>query len=67
MLDVYRDELTQVAYTPAYAAKLRHRKVAVSTKKVKKKLDDEALLRKLEGFTAPDEKAPPTKGGARRR
>jgi hypothetical protein len=67
MLSAYRDELTQHRYTPAYAASQRRRKVAAVTKKVRKQLDDNALLKKLEGFTAPEEKAPAKKAGARRR
>lgn len=67
MLSAYKDELTQVKYTPGYAQEFRRRKRATVAQQVKNKLDDEALLKKLEGFTAPEEKAPPPKAGARRR
>jgi hypothetical protein len=67
MLSAYKDELSQDRYTPAYAQRLRRRKVEVVSKKVKKKLNDDALLKKLEGLTAPDDDAPQKKAGARRR
>ena len=67
MLNAYKDELTQGTYTPEYAAYLRRSKKAVVRQKTKNKLSDDALLRKLEGLTAPDETAPAKKVGARRR
>lgn len=67
MLTTYKDELTQVTYTPEYVKRQRQRKTVEVVQTVKKKLDDDALLKKLEGFTAPEEKAPPKKAGARRR
>jgi hypothetical protein len=67
MLNTYRDELTQVRYTPAYAAYLRRRKAAVVSKKIRKQLDDDTLFKRLEGMTAPEETAPAKKAGARRR
>lgn len=67
MLNAYKDELTQVVYTPEYAKRQRQRKTVEVVQKTKKKLDDDALLKKLEGLTAPEEKAPPKKAGARRR
>jgi hypothetical protein len=67
MLDVYKSELTQIRYTPEYAKIHRQRKTVNAVRQVKKQLDDAALLKKLEGFTAPEEKAPPKKADARRR
>ena len=67
MLSAYKDELSQDRYTPEYAQQQRRRKVDVVSKKVKKKLNDDALLKKLEGLTAPDDDAPQRKAGARRR
>jgi len=67
MLSAYKDELTQVSYTPGFAAYQRRRKKAVIQRKTKNKLSDDALLRKLEGLTAPEEMPPPKKAGARRR
>lgn len=67
MLTAYNDELTQIKYTPAYTKLKRERKLEEVTKTVKKKLDDDALLKKLEGFTAPEDEAPRKKAGARRR
>ncbi len=67
MLNAYKDELTQITYTPEYAKRQRLRKTVEVVQTVKKKLDDDALLKKLEGFSAPEEKAPPKKAGARRR
>jgi len=58
MLNDYRDELTQLTYTPEYAAQVRLRKMTAIIKTTKKQMDDAALLRKLEGFTEPDEEAP---------
>ncbi len=67
MLTTYKHELSQVSYTPEYAKWQRRRKTVEVVQQVKKKLDDNALLKKLEGFTAPEEKAPTKKTGARRR
>ena len=67
MLNVYKDELTQATYTPEHAARRRRIKAATVTKTVKKKLNDDALLQRLEGLTAPDNEVPPPKAGARRR
>jgi hypothetical protein len=67
MLSAYKNELTQVNYTPEFVDQQRRQKKSVAKQKVKKKLDDDALLKKLEGFTAPEETAPPKKAGARRR
>ena len=67
MLNAYRDELTQLTYTPEYADYQRKRKVAVVAVTTQKKLNDDALLRKLEGYAAPEETAPAKKAGARRR
>lgn len=67
MLNAYKDELTQVNYTPEYADLQRRRKKAIIGKKKKKKLADEALLKKLDGFSAPEETAPTKKEGARKR
>lgn len=67
MLNGYKDELTQVTYTPGYVAYQRRRKKAVVQQKTKNKLSDDALLKRLEGLTAPEEMPPPTKAGARRR
>jgi len=67
MLNAYKDELTQVNYTPEYAEYQRRRKKTLASRTTKKKLADDALLKKLEGFTAPEETAPQTKAGARRR
>jgi len=67
MLSAYKDELTQVTYTPAYADfKRQYKKSAVRTKS-RKKLNDDALMKKLEGLTAPEEEAPAKKAGARRK
>ena len=67
MLSAYRAELTQLAYTPEYADYQRKRKKAVTTKKKKNKLSDDALLRKLEGFSDSDEEmpAPASRGNKR--
>lgn len=67
MLSAYKNELTQVTYTPEFVDQQRRQKKAVVRQKVKNKLSDDALLKKLEGFTAPEEKAPPKKAGARRK
>jgi hypothetical protein len=67
MLNAYKDELTQVTYTPEYRKRQRHLKTVEVVQTVKKKLDDDALLKRLEGFTAPEETAPPKKAGARRK
>lgn len=67
MLSAYKDEISQDRYTPEYAQQQRHRKVEVVSRKTKKKLNDDALLKKLEGLTAPDDDAPQKKAGARRR
>lgn len=68
MLSAYKDVLTQEHYTPEFTARQRRRKFVSVTKKVKKQLDDDALLKKLEGLTAPEDTAPPKKkAGARRR
>jgi hypothetical protein len=67
MLTAYKDELTQVTYTPEYVKRQRQRKTVEVVRTVKKKLDDDALLKRLEGFTAPEETAPPKKAGARRK
>jgi len=67
MLNAYKDELLEVKYTPAYAAQLRNRRNEVVTKKAKKQLDDETLLKRLERLTVPDDKGPAKKAGARRR
>jgi len=67
MLNAYKDELTQTSYTPGYAAYQRKRKKAVIQQKTKNKLSDDALLRKLEGLTAPEDTASAKKAGARRR
>lgn len=67
MLTTYKDELTQVSYTPEYVKRQRQRKTVEVVRTVKKKLDDDALLKRLEGFTAPEETAPPKKAGARRK
>ena len=67
MLSAYKDELSQVVYTPEYAAYQRKRSQAIIKKQTRNKLSDDALLRKLEGLTSPDETAPVAKAGARRR
>lgn len=67
MLNAYKNELTQVNYSPEFAKSQRLRKKATAVRRTKQKLDDDALLRKLERFDVPDEKAPPKKVGARRR
>lgn len=67
MLNAYKDELTQASYTPQYAKKQRQQAKAVASRKTKKKLDDEALLQKLDRLTVPDEKSPAAKAGARRK
>ena len=67
MLNAYKDELNQDTYTPEYARYQRRRKKAVVQQKNKNKLSDDALLRKLEGLTAPEEMPPSKKAGARRR
>lgn len=67
MLNAYKDELLQVTYTPEYAAYRRKRKKSEIIQKTKNKLSDDALLKKLEGLTAPEEELPPKKAGARRR
>ena len=67
MLSAYKDELTQYNYTPEYRKKLRDRKKVVVAQSTRKKLADEALLKKLEGLTVPDAELPPIKQGARRR
>lgn len=67
MLRAYRDELTQLMYTPEYTDYQRKRKKAVTTKKKKNKLGDDALLRKLEGFSASDDEMPtPASRGKKR-
>lgn len=67
MLEGYNDVLHQAVYTPEYAKIQKQRKRKAAAKKVKKKLDDEALLRRLERLTEPDEPGPQEKAGARRR
>lgn len=68
MLRTYREELTQIRYTPAFAEYKRRSKVVAVSKKVRKQLDDNALLKKLEKFSAPEDEGPlPKKAGARRR
>ena len=68
MLSAYKNVLTQEHYTPEFTARQRQRKVEVATKQVKKLLNDDALLKKLEGLAAPEDTAPPKKkAGARRR
>jgi len=67
MLNAYKDELTQGNYTPEYAAYQRRRIRVVVNQKNKNKLSDDALLRKLEGLTAPEEKPSTKKAGTRRR
>jgi len=67
MLNAYKDELTQAAYTPEYRTRMRRLKAAVVKTKSKKKLDDDALLKRLEGLTAPEATTPPAKVGARRK
>lgn len=67
MLNAYKDELTQVNYTPEFVASMRRRTKAVIKQKNKNKLSDDALLKKLEGLTASEETTLPKKVGARRR
>jgi hypothetical protein len=66
MLTAYNDELTQIRYTPEYATLQRLRSRKTATQKTKNKLTDAALLKKLEGFSAPTTD-PPKKGSVRRR
>jgi len=68
MLSAYKNVLTQEYYTPDYTARQRLRRNQVVSKKVKKQLDDDALLKRLEGLNTPEDTAPPKKkAGARRR
>lgn len=67
MLNAYKDELLQVTYVPEYIAYQRKRKKSEVAQKTKNKLSDDALLKKLEGFTAPEDEPSPKKAGARRR
>lgn len=67
MLEGYSDVLYQAVYTPEFAKIQKQRKKKATARQVKKKLDDEALLRRLERFTEPDEPGPQGKAGARRR
>jgi len=67
MLNAYSAELTQNTYTPEYAATQRQRRKTAAQQKTRNKLSDDALMKKLEGLTAPDEATPSKKGGTRRR
>jgi len=67
MLSTYKDELTQTRYTPGYVAYQRRRKKAAVQQQTKNKMSDDALLRKLEGFSTPEEMPPAKKAGTRKR
>lgn len=58
MLSAYNDELTQIAYTPEYANFKRLQKSQVKKQRAKQRMQDDALLKKLEGYTATDEEVP---------
>jgi len=61
MLDRYGDELTQLTYHPAYRTQQRQKLKQAVAKRTKKKLDDEALLKRLDKFTVTDDEFAPKK------
>lgn len=68
MLSAYKDELTQVTYTPEYRKKQRERKKATTAHEARKKAADDELLKKLDRLTVKDDDMPsPKKVGARRK
>lgn len=55
MLEDYQDTLLENVYRPEFIRRKLREKTAVAAKKTKKQLDDAALIKKLEGFTEPEE------------
>lgn len=67
MLGAYRAELSQDNYRPAYRAAQRMKKLKEVTQTAKKRMDDEALLKRVEKMTASDDEVPVKPQRSRRR